>query len=276
MSEPTRGRGAADEARRALHAALEAGSADELARLLAAHPGFVDALDAEGRTLLVRAIERGEEPVAKMLLEAGASPNAHAAGGSALELAAGRADAALVELLLDYGARDLRVAFRIASERRARPIMEMLAHREPTLQLQMEFDSDIPDQKLVNTELMTRRLLEPVLSLGTHVVHLSWDGVRNTYVETLPGKPERAFTVEVQQRLRLLSGEAELGQLDGMWYSAVCSGPSKKAEELGDDRWRVRYAYYASSGAYEHYSAIDVTLDFRRAKLETVDVTNED
>ena len=275
MSE-SRSRGAADEARRALHAAVEAGDHAELARLLALQPGLADALDPDGRSLLVRAVDRGDMAAVKILLEAGASPNAHAPAGSVLELAAGRADAVLVALLLDHGARDLRIAFRIASERRARPIMEMLAQREPTLQLQMEFDAEIPDQKLVNTELLTRRLLDPVLSLGPHVVHLSWDGVRNTYLETAPGRPDRAFSVEVQQRLRLISGEVELGQLDGMWYSAICSGPATAAVELGDDRWRVRYAYYASSGSYEHYSAIDLTLDFRRGTLETADVPDAD
>lgn len=274
MSE-LRGREAADEARRELHAALETGVLENLARQIAQYPGFVDVHDDEGCSLLIRAVERGDEAAARLLLEAGASANAHSPNGSAIELAASRADPNLVELLLDHGARELRVAFRIASERHARPIMEMLAHREPTLQLQMEFESDIPDQKLVNTELMSRRVLEPVLSLGAHLVHMSWDGVSNTYLETARDRPDRAFTIEVQQRLRLLVGESEIGQLDGMWYSAVMSGPTS-TRDLGEDRWRVRYAYYASSGAYEHYSAIDVTLDFARSKLETVDVTNED
>lgn len=276
MSGPARTRGAADEVRRQLHAAVASGEHAELGRLLGAHPGFADAQDDEGRPLLIHAIERGDAEAVRAILDAGASANAHSAAGSALELAAGRSDATMVELLIAHNARDLRVAFRVASERRARVIMEMLAYREPTLQLQMEFDADIPNQRLVNTELLTRRLLEPVLSVGPHVVHLSWDGVRNTYMETAPGKPDRAFTVEVQQRLRLLSGEVEMGQVDGMWYSAIASGPSGTPVDLGEDRYKVRYAYYASSGAYEHYSAVDITFDFKAAKLSVVDVPDSE
>jgi len=187
-------------------------------------------------------------------------------------VAAGRDDAPVVELLLAHGARDLRVAFRIAKDRRARPIMEMIAHREPTLQLQMEFDAAIPDQKQIASEAMSRRLPDPVLKLGEAAVHLSWDGARNTYRETLPGKSDRTFTVEVQHRLHLWLGEEELGQLDGMWFCAVTSGPASAPARLPDGRWRARYAYYAVSGAYEHYSAVDVTFDLVRRVIAVEEV----
>ena len=274
MAEP---RQSAQEIRQKLHAAVESSDHAELERLVRLHPGFIDAPNESGRAPLMMCVEKGDQKAAQILLEAGAAVNTHAPAGSALEVAADRSDAPMVQLLLEHHGGDVRVAFRIASQRRARPIMEMLAYREPTLQLQMEFDAQIPDQKLIATEPLSRRLPEPVLTLdGKHVLHLGWDGVRNTYLETSAGKADRTFSVEVQHRLHLFVGERELGVVDGMWYSALASGPATKPELLSDGRWRVRYAYYAVAGSYQHYSAIDLTLDFTRGTLSIEDVRDGD
>lgn len=260
------------EARRALHAALENADHARLAELLHAHPGFADAADDQGFSPLMRAVERGDRRAAELLLDSGAAVNTHGPGGSALEVAAGRADAPMVELLLDHGGQDRRVAFRIARERRARPIMELIAHREPALQLQLEFDSTIADQKMIASEPLARKVDAPVLTLpdGGGAVYLSWSGARNTFLEMSPGKPDRTFTVEVQHQLTLSLGERALaGAIDGMWYSAIVAGPVKGPSKDVEGCWRVRYAYYASAGSYEHYSSLDVKIDAAKGTLET-------
>lgn len=267
------------EVRRSLHAAIESADHAQLAELLRAWPGFADAADEKGGTPLMRAVERGDRRAAELLLECGAAVNTHGPGGSALEVAAGRADAPMVELLLEYGGEDRRVAFRIARERRARPIMEMIAHREPSLQLQLEFDSTIADQKMIASEPLSRSLEAPVLTLpeGGGPVHLSWSGARNTFLEMSPGKPDRTFTVEVQQRLSLsLSGRALAGAIDGMWYSAIVSGPVKGPSKDAQGRWCARYAYYASAGSYEHYSALELTIDPVKGTVETCETHDAD
>jgi hypothetical protein len=267
------------EARRAVHAAIESADHARLAELLRAHPGFADAADEQGCSALMRAVERGDRRCAELLLESGAAVNTHGPGGSALEVAAGRADPALVELLLEHGGQDRRVAFRIARERKSRPIMEMIAHREPALQLQLEFDSTIPDQKMIASESLSRRLETPVLTLpdGGGALHLSWTGARNTFLEVSPGKTDRTFTVEVQHKLSLSHGERALvGVIDGMWYSAITSGPVKGPSKDAEGRWRVRYAYYATTGSYEHYSALDVTIDLAKGTVETADAQESD
>lgn len=256
------------EVRRELHRAIEDADHGALEKLIRSHPGFVDAADENGRSPLMRAVEKGDKRAAEFLLDAGAAVNTQTQAGSALEVAVSRSDAALAELLLEHGGQDRRVAFRIARERRSRPIMEMIAHREPSLQLQMEFDSAIPDQKQIASEPMERRIEEPVLTLPDGPLHVTWEGSRNTYLEVSPGKPDRTFSVEVQQSLKLAcAGKPLAGVIDGMWFSALRAGPVSGPTKDDQGRWLVRYAYHTTAGSYSQYSALDLVIDVAGGKL---------
>lgn len=275
MSESVRT--GSQEVRREVHRAIEDSDQEALEKVIRAHPGFVDAADETGRSPLMRAVEKGDRRAAAFLLDAGAAVNTQTQAGSALEVAVGRADAALAELLLDHGGQDRRVAFRIARERRSRPIMEMIAHREPSLQLQMEFDSTIPDQKQIASEPMERKIEEPVLTLPDGPLYVTWEGSRNTYLEISPGKPDRTFSVEVQQRLKLACGAKPLaGEIDGMWFSALRSGPVSGPTKDDQGRWALRYAYHTSAGSYTHYSALDVVIDLAAGKLDVTEAHDID
>ena len=92
----------------ALHRAAARGQV-EAVRLLVKRGADVNAVDDEGTTPLILASYRGHVEVAKLLLQAGAKVDAQEMKFrlSSLNHAVGRNDAALVKLLLGYGANPM-------------------------------------------------------------------------------------------------------------------------------------------------------------------------
>lgn len=79
-----------------------------ISQLLIAHGAEVDAYNCEGYTPLLTAVTRGQGDLVRMLLEAGADPNLVSADErrvTALAVAGLQGDSAMVQLLVEHGAR---------------------------------------------------------------------------------------------------------------------------------------------------------------------------
>ena len=136
-----RGRVLARFGRHPIHEAIDREDTDEVRRLLDADPGLVDAGNDIGASPLHRAVGRGLQELAALLLARGA--NVHAVLSSARGLGGGfwtdlqpidlavwdrrrRRDRRMIDLLLEHGAtRDLAVAAAIGDLDRVRQILDV-------------------------------------------------------------------------------------------------------------------------------------------------------
>ncbi|MEM8757348.1 MAG: ankyrin repeat domain-containing protein [Planctomycetota bacterium] len=170
--------GPASGVRSGLHAAAASGDTDAV-RSAIARGEDVDAVQngadnsGSGRTPLLEAVAAGQTEAAKMLLEAGAAPEARTRDGkSALMLAAGWSDTPMVEMLLAADARlDARsdlgwTALMLAASRGRSEAVQTLVSAGADVQMQNKWDQTA---LLVGCASGVTGTIEPLLNAGSDV-----------------------------------------------------------------------------------------------------------